>query len=243
MNTSTYKIHVGGIPVEVVRKDIKNLHLAVYPPEGRVRIAVPNRVDDEAVRLAVVSKLGWIRKRQAKFTSQERQSLREYVSGENHFVAGKRYRMRLVPHEGKAQVRLLVSKATIHLLVSAASSREKREATLMQWYRQRLKNEIPELIARWEAVIGVKVSAFGVKKMRTKWGSCNISAKRIWLNVELAKKPSHCLEYVVVHEMVHLLERHHNERFVALMDHFLPQWKNYRSELNKCPLSHENWEC
>ena len=241
MSTNAHKIHVSGIPVEVVRKNIKNLHLAVYPPAGRVRIAVPNRIDDEAVRLAVVSKLSWIRKRQAKFKAQERQSQRDYVSGETHFVAGKRYRMRLVPHEGKAQIRL-VNKATIHLLAPPDSSREKREAILMQWYRQRLKDEIPTLISLWEPVIGVKVSSFGVKKMRTKWGSCNISAKRIWLNVELAKKPSRCLEYIVVHEMVHLLERHHNARFVALMDQFLPQWRSYRSELNKYPLAHEDWE-
>lgn len=241
MNINAHKIHVSGIPVEVVRKNIKNLHLAVYSPAGRVRIAVPNRIDDDAVRLAVVSKLSWIRKRQAKFKAQDRQAQREYVSGEAHFVAGKRYRMRLVPHEGKAHIRL-VNKSTIHLLASVDSSREKREATLMQWYRQRLKDEILELISRWEPVIGVKVSAFGVKKMRTKWGSCNISAKRIWINVELAKKPSRCLEYIVVHEMVHLLERHHNARFVAFMDQFLPQWRSCRSELNKYPLAHEDWE-
>lgn len=234
-------MEVSGIPVEVVRKNIKNLHLAVYPPAGRVRIAVPNRITDDAVRLAIISKLGWIRKRQAKFNAQDRQTQREFVSGETHYVWGKRYRMRVVAHEGKAQV-LLKNKATIHLFVAKGSDRVKREQIMAEWYRAQLKGTISDLIEKWRPVIGVKVAGFGVKKMRTKWGSCNISAKRIWLNLELGKKPLHCLEYIVVHEMVHLLERHHNARFVKLIDTFLPKWKHYRVELNRYPLAHEDWE-
>lgn len=129
----------------------------------------------------------------------------------------------------------------MHLFAPEYATKEKREAVLFQWYRQQLKQEIPVLIAKWEPVVGVSISSWGIKKMRTKWGSCNISAKRIWLNVELAKKPSHCLEYIVVHEMVHLLERHHNARFIGFMDQFLPQWRSYREELNRYPLAHEDW--
>jgi len=234
-------MEVSGIPVEVVRKNIKNLHLAVYPPVGRVRIAVPNRIDDDAVRLAIISKLGWIRKRQAKFNTQDRQTQREYVSGETHYIWGKRYRMRVVMHEGKAQV-LLKNKATIHMFIAKVSDRVKREQLMAEWYRAQLKSIISELVSNWQPVIGVKVAGYGVKKMKTKWGSCNISAKHIWLNLELGKKPLHCLEYIVVHEMVHLLERHHNIRFVRLMDKFLPKWKYYREELNRYPLAHEDWE-
>ncbi len=229
-----------GIPVEVVRKDIKNLHLGVYPPEGRVRVAAPLRLDDEAVRLAVISRLKWIHRQQDGFERQDRQSQREMVTGESHYVQGRRYLLNVIEHEGPAVI-CLPNNKTLELRVPPGTSREKREAVLHQWYRQRLREQIPQLIAKWEPEIGVTVAQWSIKKMKTRWGTCNIDARRIWLNLELAKKPASCLEYILVHEMVHLLERHHNERFKQLMDRLMPLWRLHREELNRAPLSHENW--
>ena len=240
MSISRHTIEVNGIPVEVVRKPIKNMHLGVYPPEGRVRVAVPLSIDDEAVRLAVISKLGWIRRHQKTFADQPRQSQREMISGESHYFRGRRYRLRLLEHEGPARV-TRTGNRTLTMHVRPGTPREKREQVLNDWYRHHLKALLPDLIARWEPVVGVQVADWGVKKMKTRWGSCNTQECRVWLNLELAKKPPHCLEYVLVHEMVHLLERHHNDRFTALMDQSMPQWRLYRDELNQAPLGHEEW--
>jgi len=226
--------------VEVVRKDIKNLHLGVYPPEGRVRVAVPLRLDDETVRLAVVSRLGWIRKQQRRFEEQERQSAREMVTGETHFFLGRRYRLDVVEHDGPASVRLR-GNTIMELRVRPGSDPEKRRAALHGWYRRRLKERIPGLIEAWEPVIGVDVADWRIRRMRTRWGSCTIEARRIWLNLELAKKPPACLEYILVHEMVHLLERRHNDRFRELMDRFMPRWRLHRDDLNRAPLAHGDW--
>ncbi len=226
--------------MEVVRKDIKNLHLGVYPPEGRVRVAAPLRLDDEAVRLAVISRLKWIHRQQDGFERQDRQSQREMVTGESHYVQGRRYLLNVIEHEGPAVI-CLPNNKTLELRVPPGTSRDKREAVLHQWYRQRLREQIPQLIAKWEPEIGVTVAEWSIKKMKTRWGTCNIDARRIWLNLELAKKPASCLEYILVHEMVHLLERHHNERFKQLMDRLMPLWRLHREELNRAPLSHENW--
>lgn len=240
MTIERRQIEVRGIPVEVVRKNIKNLHLGVYPPEGRVRVAVPLRLDDEAVRLAIISRLTWIRRQQDGFERQDRQSQREMVTGESHYVGGRRYRLDVVEHAGSAAVRLR-NNTTLELRVRPGTSREQREAALHRWYRGRLRARIPQLIAKWEPAIGVTVAEWGIKKMKTRWGTCNIDARRIWLNLELAKKPASCLEYILAHEMVHLLERHHNERFQQLMDRLMPQWRLYREELNRAPLAHEDW--
>ncbi len=236
-----HTIEVGGIEIEIVRKAIKNLHLGVYPPGGRVRVAAPLHVDDEAVRLAVIGKLGWIRRQQQRFDEQARQSQREMVSGESHYFAGRRFRLRLVERDAPPCVRI-TGNTTMELSVRPGADRAKREQVLRQWYRNRLKALLPEMIEKWEPVIGVEVAEWGVKQMKTRWGSCNITARRIWLNLELAKKPPQCVEYVLVHEMVHLLERRHNERFRELMDRFLPQWPSLRDELNRAPLGHEEWE-
>jgi predicted metal-dependent hydrolase len=227
--------------VDVVRKDIKNLHLAVYPPDGRVRVAVPLLIDDEAVRLAVISKLAWIKRQRAKFQGQERQSAREYVYRESHYYWGNRYLLNVVYHDAPPQV-VVRNKTTLDLFVRPDSDTAQRERVLLAWYRQQLKAAIPPLISKWEPIIGVDVADWGVKRMKTKWGSCTIEARRIWLNLELVKKPPRCLEYITVHEMVHLLERLHNERFVAYMDEFMPQWRLFRDELNQAPLAHETWE-
>jgi len=226
--------------VEIVRKDIKNLHLGIYPPNGRVRVAAPLRIDDEAVRLAVISRLGWIRRQQHRFEKQDRQSEREMIAGESHYFQGRRYRLKVVEQDTPPAVSIR-NNTTLELRVRPGASREKREELLHRWYRQRLREQIPPLIAKWEPRIGVAVADWGIKKMKTRWGTCNANAGRIWLNLELAKKPASCLEYILVHEMVHLLERHHNDRFRELMDTLVPQWRLHREELNRAPLAHEDW--
>jgi predicted metal-dependent hydrolase len=236
-----HQITVGDLIVDVVRKDIKNLHLSVYPPDGRVRVSAPLRVDDEAVRLAVISRLTWIKRQQAKFAGQERQSAREFVSGESHYYQGNRYLLNVVYHDAPPKV-VLRNKTTLDLFVRTGSDTARRERVLLAWYRQQLKEMVPPLIAKWEAIIGVQVAEWRIKRMKTRWGTCNIQARRIWLNLELIKKPPHCLEFIIVHEMVHLLERLHNDRFVAYMDKFMPQWRVYRDELNNAPLVHATWE-
>lgn len=231
---------MAGMPVEVVRKDIKNLHLGVYAPEGRVRVAVPLHIDDEVVRLAIISRLSWIQQRRDAFECQERQSRREMVTGESHYFRGRRYRLNIVEHDGPVAVSLS-NNTTLEMRVRPGTAPEKREAALYEWYRRQLREEIPRLIVRWEPEIGVTAVEWGIKRMKTRWGTCNIEDGRIWINSELAKKPASCLEYIVVHEMVHLLERHHNGRFKQLMDRLMPQWRLHREELNRAPLSHENW--
>ena len=241
MSTEIRRLRVSGIAVEVVRKDIKNLHLGVYPPHGRVRVAAPLVISDEALRLAVIDKLGWIKRQRAKFADQPRQSQREMVNGESHFFLGRRYRLRVHEHNAPASVTLR-GIASLDLFVRPGSSADQREAVLLRWHREQLKALIPPLLEKWQPALGVQVAAWGIKKMKTKWGSCNIAARRIWMNLELAKTPIQCLEYIVVHELVHLLERHHNERFTALLDAHMPQWQQYREMLKKTPLGHEAWE-
>ena len=242
MNTkiNIHRIEVSGITVEIVRKEIKNLHVGVYPPSGRVRVAAPLLLDDEAVRLAVISRLGWIRRKRGEFEGQVRQSQREFVTGESHYFEGRRYRLDVVERDAPPTVKLR-NNTRLELGVHPNSDREAREAVLHRWYRHHLRSQLPSLIAKWEPKLGVNVEDVRIKKMKTLWGSCNIEAKRIWLNLELAKKPSSCLVYILVHEMVHLLERHHNDRFRELMDNFIPQWRSYRDELNRAPLAHEDW--
>jgi predicted metal-dependent hydrolase len=240
MNIETRNITVGGIAVEVVRKNIKNLHLGVYPPHGRVRVAAPLVVSDEAVRLAVIGKLGWIKRQRTKFAGQPRQSQREMVNGESHYFMGRRYRLRVHEQDAPARVALR-GIASLDLFVRAGTSVEKREAVLQHWYREQLMVLIPPLLEKWQKQIGVAVEAWGIKKMKTKWGSSNVDAQRIWLNLELAKKSPQCLEYVIVHELVHLLERKHNEHFLSLLDKFMPQWRLHKEVLSKSPLGHEVW--
>jgi predicted metal-dependent hydrolase len=234
------RISVSGISVEVTRKDIKNLHLGVYPPEGRVRVAAPLVVSDEAVRLAVIDKLGWIKRQRSQFAKQPRQSEREMVNGESHYFLGRRYRLRLHERDGPARVALR-GIASMDLFVRPGASAEKRQAVLLDWHRTTLRALITELLLRWQPKLGVQATDWGIKKMKTKWGSCNVGARRIWLNLELAKKPVQCLEYIVVHELVHLLERNHTERFTALMDKHLADWRARREMLKSSPLGHENW--
>ena len=240
MNTKKHQIEVKGIKVEVVRKDIKNLHLGVYPPNGRVRVATPLRLDDDAVRMAVITRLGWIRRQQSSFENQQRQSDREMVTGESHYVQGHRYLLDVIEHNGLATIEIK-NNTTLELKIRPETEIHRRQMMLQEWYRQRLKVQIPELIAKWEPIIGVKISGWEVRKMKTHWGTCSIETKKIRLNLELAKKSELCLEYILVHEMIHLFERLHDESFKKHMDRFMPQWRMHRDELNSLPLAHEDW--
>lgn len=231
---------MSGVAVKIVRKDIKNLHLGVYPPNGRVRVAAPLRVSDDAVRLAVIGKLAWIKRKQAKFEAQPRQSEREMVSGESHYFLGRRYRLNVIEKNGANRV-LLRSGSTMDLYLRPGTDAVKRARVLQSWYREQLRALIPPLLEKWQPLVGVHATHWVIKRMKTKWGSCTMKARRIWLNLELAKKPVSCLEYILVHELVHLLERHHTDRFRDYMNRLMPQWRLHREELNRAPLSHESW--
>jgi predicted metal-dependent hydrolase len=232
---------ISGLKIQVVRKNIKNFHLAVLPPDGKVRVAVAHHVTDERVRLAIISKLGWIRRQQAHFEQQPRQSAREMVNGESHYLWGRAYRLEVIEQIGKHRIEPK-GKSKLRLYVQPGTSVENRLAVLNNWYREQLKVRVEELVKHWSPIIKRTPNACGIKKMKTKWGSCNIEAKRVWLNLELAKKPPECLEYILVHELVHLLERHHNERFRKYMDKFLPKWRDQRALLNSLPLAYEDWQ-
>ena len=198
-----------------------------YPPHGRVRVAAPLAISDEAVGLAVIGKLGWIRRQRARFAAQPRQTKREMVSGESHYYLGRRYRLRLVEPRGAGRV-VLRNRTVLELHVRPGTGTEGRDRIMQNWYREQLRALIPPLLAKWEAILGVRAADWGIKRMKTKWGACSADARRIWLNLELAKKQEQCLEYIVVHELAHLIERHHNDRFATLMDRHLPAWRQYR---------------
>lgn len=224
-------IQLGNIDIEVVLKDIKNVHLSVYPPNGRVRIAAPLHLDLDTIRIYSISKLGWIRKQQAKLKKQKREAPRLFINRESHYFMGKRYMLKVVPVTGK---HLVILKArTIEMHIHPETSTENRQILLEEFYRYHLKNISAPLIKKWQSALKVSVKACGIKRMTTKWGTCNEKARRIWLNLELAKKPVEYLEYVIVHELVHLKERNHNEKFVAYMDKYLPNWRHLKEELNR----------
>jgi len=234
------QITISNIAIDVVRKKIKNIHLAVYPPTGRVRIAAPLAVNEDTIRLFAISKLAWIKRHQRTFKGQDRVSPRVYKQRESHYFQGRRYLLNIVEKDAPPKV-VLRTKTYIDLYVRPNTATEKRHEVITEWYRDELKKQVPAIIAKWETILNVTVADWQVKQMKTKWGSCNIEQKRIWINLELAKKPESCLEYIVVHEMVHLLERHHNEKFRYHMDTYLPNWSQLKSELNKLPVSHADW--
>lgn len=235
----TSHIHLGDIEVNVVLKSIKNIHLSVYPPQGSVRIAAPLRMDLDTIRVFAISKLAWIKKQQEKLRGQARQSPREYLNRESHYVWGKRYLMKVVEHDASPFVELKHSALILNIRPGADD--DKKQSVLDEWYRDQLKEEINLLIQKWAPHMGVEEPTFIARKMKTKWGSCTPAAKSIRINLELAKKPPECLEYIVVHELTHLLEPTHNSRFIALMTKFMPKWRFYRDELNQLPVRHENW--
>lgn len=226
---------VAGIEVEVVQKEIKNLHLAVYPPNGRVRLAAPMDVNEKTLELYVTSKIPWIRKQQRKFASIDRQSARQYVNRESHYFLGKRYLLRV--HETDHPFRYskveCKTKTYIDLFVKESYSTEQRAELMKEWYRGKLKDILAELVPKWEAILHVKANQVKVQTMKTKWGSCNTENGNVLFNIELAKKPMECIEYVVVHELVHLIERKHSDVFKAYLDKYVPNWQHIKAQLNK----------
>lgn len=239
MTTDTRTLTVAGLRVEVVRKAIKNLHLGVYPPDGRVRVAAPLALSAAAIRVAVISRLPWIRRHQAGFHQQPRESPRELVSGESHHYRGRRYRLEVIAGSGRPRVE--VHRRRLRLFVREGASVADREALLERWYRARLRELLAPLVAQWQTDLGVDVRQWGVKRMKTKWGSCNPRSRRVWFNLELAKKSPEALEYVVVHELLHLRVPTHDDRFVALMHRHLPPWPRRRAELNATALAAQDW--
>ena len=233
-------LDLGGVSVDVVFKDIKNVHLSVYPPTGRVRISAPSRMTLDTVRVFAISKLEWIRQQQGKLLEQERETPREYLDRESHYLWGKRYLLDVAEADRTPSVE--IKHNTLLLQVRPGTTDEKKQAVVAQWYRDQLRSELPQLLAKWEPVAGVVVERFYVQQMKTIWGSCNPRARSIRLNTELAKKPKAHLEYIVVHEMVHLLEPRHNDHFIALMDQFMPNWQHRRDQLSRLPVRHEEWE-
>jgi predicted metal-dependent hydrolase len=233
------RIDLGDIAVEVVQKDIKNIHLSVNPPGGRVRISAPVRMNLDAIRAFAVSRLAWIKQQQAKFQSQQRETRREYLNRESHYVWGRRYLLTVVEHDAAPMIEL--KHAEMLLRVRPGTGEAKRQALMDAWYRAQLKLAVGPLLAKWESLIGVGVDRVFVQKMKTKWGSCNPPSRNIRLNAELGKKSPECLEYILVHELVHLLVRHHDDAFISLMDRYLPNWRITRQKLNEAPLAHTTW--
>lgn len=239
MSTANAYLTIRGIDIDVVYKDIKNLHIGVYPPMGRVRVAAPARLDDDAIRLAVIKRLPWIKQQRDQFKNAERQSEREMVTGESHYVWGVRKRLKIVERPGR--MHLEVDADRLVLYATPDSDVARRRAVLDHWYREQLRHTLPDLIRTWEQKLGLSVPRWSIRRMKTKWGSCNRETRHIWFNVELAKKHPDCLEYIVVHEMTHYLERGHGARFTALMDEQLPDWRAHREALNSEPLADEAW--
>jgi predicted metal-dependent hydrolase len=226
------KVTVSGVEVSVLRKAIRHLRLGVYPPHGTVRLAAPIGVSDEEIQLAIVNRLPWIRRQQARFEGRPRQAQQQMVTGERHYFLGQPYVLQVREQKGPSRVSLQGADS-MELVVRPSSSLGDRARALEHWYREQLKELIPPLLTAWQPVMRVEAAEWGIRKMKTRWGSCNIRARRIWLSLELVRKPAVCLEYVVVHELTHLLERRHNQRFVAFMDQFLPTWRLARAELNR----------
>ena len=226
------KIIIDDIEIEVTKKNIKNIRLSVHSPNGEVKVSAPKKVTDESIRLFIFSRLSWIKKQRLRFENQEKIPEMEYISGENHYYFGQRYLLNVIygsTNKSKVKIR---NDGYIDLYVKIGTDKEKKEKAIKEWYREKLKASIPPIIEKWEKRMNLIVNDWGVKQMKTRWGTCNINAKRIWINLELAKKPPHCLEYIVVHEMAHLIEPRHGERFKAIMDQYYPEWRNIKAELN-----------
>ena len=237
MSIKEEQIQVLDLTIDVVKKNIKNMHLAVYPPTGRIRIASPKDLNDEAIRLFAISKIRWIKKHQKNFYEQLRETSREYITGESHYFDGKRYLLKVIERYGKHELKIK-NKSYLELYVSPKATIEAKEKVFNEWYRTHLKDIVPGLIDNWEQKTGLKCEHWDIKKMRTKWGSCSIEKRKILLNLELAKKPRYCLEYVIVHELMHFLERNHNDNFKGLLDKYMPNWKTYKRELDNLPVAY-----
>lgn len=225
-------ITVNNIEIEVTRKNIKNIHLSVHPPDGIVKISSPMHVNDNALKIFVISKMDWLQNQIYKFKRLEKIKETQYTTGETHFFFGNPYTLNIIEiDKGSPKVELR-DKKYIDLYMKKESTKEKKEKIMKEWYREELKKQIPPLIEKWEEIIGEEVKDWGVKQMKTRWGTCNTKDRRIWINLELAKKPPHHLEYIIVHEMMHLIERGHGPFFQKLMDKFYPSWRQIKGELS-----------
>lgn len=233
------QLRLGDIVLDVVKKDIKNVHLSVLPPSGKVRIAAPLTMKTDTIRVYAISKLGWIKRQQQKMRDQEREPEREYVERESHYVWGKRYLLKVVEVDHAPSADLKPTRLVLR--IRSGADHAARQSAMDDWYRSQLKTAVDPLIDKWQARLGVRISRYFVQRMKTKWGGCTPTRRTIRLNTELAKKPPQCLEYIVVHELMHLLEPHHNDRFIALMDRHMPLWRAHRDTLNRTPLGHEEW--
>ncbi|AZD85467.1 putative metal-dependent hydrolase [Pseudomonas chlororaphis subsp. aureofaciens] len=233
-------IQLGDIRVEVQRKNNKHAHLYVYPPEGRVHISAPLHMGLDALRAFAISRLSWIKAQQRQMRAQPRETEREYLNRESHQVWGRRYLLEVIEVDATPAVELKHS--TLVLQIRPGSDEARRGALLESWYRQQLRAKLPVLLAKWQPLMGVNVRRILVQRMKTRWGGCNSNTGNIRLNTELAKKPPECLEYILVHELVHLVESTHNARFLALMDKFMPHWRQIKDELNRLPVRHEEWD-
>lgn len=239
VTTENFTLKLNELDIEIVQKNIKHVHLSVYPPDGRVKVSAPLGMAPDTLRVFVISKLAWIKKQQSKLRAQPREAPREYLDRESHYVWGKRYLLKI--EEAEAPPRIELKHNKLVLSVRPGTNPTRKQAILEAWYRDNLRQAVPALIEKWQSRMGVSVTRFYVQSMKTKWGSCSVHSGSIRLNTELAKKPRACLEYIVVHEMTHLLEPTHNSRFIGLMDRFMPKWRFYRDELNRLPVRHEEW--
>ena len=235
----TETIELGDVVVALTRKDVKHVHLTVHPPTGRVTLVAPHTTRTEVARAYAIAKLGWIREQRVKLNAQAREAPRQFVERESHHLWGRRYLLSVIEVAEKAEVLLSHRRMTLH--VRPGSSAQKRAEVMHEWHKAQLHAVVPGLISKWERKLGVRVSGYFLQRMKTKWGSCNPRKHHVRLNTELVKKPKDLLEYVVVHEMVHLLEPSHNERFLAMLDRYWPQWRESRAELNALPLGCESW--
>jgi len=233
------RITLGAIEADVVFKDIRNVHLTVLPPQGRVRISAPRQMPLDTVRVFALSKLAWIKAQREKMAGQEREATREFLERESHYVWGRRYLLKLVEIDAVPSVEL--RHRTLVLTTRPDTDAVAKEALLARWYRDQVRAHAADLVAEWSRTLGLVAPRIHVQHMKTKWGSCSPARRSIRLNTELAKKPPACLEYIVVHELVHLLEPTHNDRFKALMQTFLSEWEDRRRELNQLPIRHEEW--
>jgi hypothetical protein len=242
MTIKTGKMQVSNLMIDTVKKDIRNMHLGVYPPYGRIRVAAPLKTSDEAIRLFVISRMPWIRRQQQRFSEQVRQTQREYVAGESHYFYGNRYRLNIIHSDSQPRIEIR-NKSYIDLYIRAGTTTEERKIIFEKFYRSELRKLVPSLLEKWQEKVGVRVNEVKIRKMKTKWGTCNPKDRRIWLNLELTKKTLRSVDYVFVHELIHLVEKKHSERFMQLLNSALPNWQHIKDELNEQPLGYSTWEC
>lgn len=239
MNTHNYKLSVGGIIVNVSKKTkLKNIYIRVLPPDGEVTVSAPIDCSDSEIEIIILKKLPQINQSIYNFKNQPRQSKREYVSGESLYLWGQKYMLDV--NVGYTKKSVVKTNKKIILNIPEECSLKSKEKIITEWYREEIKNTLPRTIKRCEKLTGLSAKEYRVKNMKTKWGSCNINDKRIWINLQLAKKPVECLEYVMIHELCHLVERNHNNRFYQLVNGYYPNWEDTKKTLDEMPLDYYN---